>query len=165
MTESGDDSNVKIPLSFRFHTSFMGGLGIGSNLNNFNETDMEESKNWIKLYKELRPVIQDGDLDWLVPPSRVGELMAVSQTTAQDQSEAVVLAFRHNTPFNRPIPKVRLRNLEAKHKYQVRVWLEDATKTEDSYEMSGALLMAQGITLPGLNNAMFRSVLVHVKKA
>ncbi|KAL1928763.1 hypothetical protein VTP01DRAFT_2549 [Rhizomucor pusillus] len=81
-----------------FHVSFMGGLGVGSNLDNFSKEEIKEAAGWIKLYKQVRHIMQHGDLDWLlVNLARVGDLVAATQTTTHDQSEAVVLAFRYTT--------------------------------------------------------------------
>lgn len=165
VTESGDDNNVHIPLSFRFHTSFMGGLGIGANLNKYSDDDMKESTAWIALYKKLRPVIQNGDLDWLVPPSKVGEMIAVSQTTSKDQQEAVILAFRISSPFSAPMNPVRPRFLKDDVVYRVQIWLQDPHKVAEEYDMSGALLMHKGISLDGLNRAMFTSAVVYLKES
>lgn len=161
----GEDDNVHIPLSFRFHASFMGGLGVGANLNKYSEKDMNETTGWISLYKRLRPVIQNGDLDWLVPPSREGEFIAASQTTSHDQKEAVVLAFRMNSPFSAAINPVRPRYLKDDALYRVQIWLEDPYKIAEEYTMSGALLMHKGISLVALNNAMFKSAVIYLKEA
>lgn len=164
VTDSPYDSQIEIPLSFRFHVSFMGGLGVGSNLNNMEEGDIKEAAGWIELYKQIRHVIQNGDLDWLVQPSRVGDLVAVSQTTSQDRSEAVVLAYRFNSIFSDQLNPLRLRYLDPKHTYRVRVYQDDPSTPSDEYEMSGALLLSRGIVLPGLNNIMFRSAVVWVQQ-
>ncbi|KAI9323872.1 alpha-galactosidase [Dichotomocladium elegans] len=164
VTDSGTDNTVNIPLSFRFHISYMGGLGIGSNLNRFTEEELEETAAWIKLYKQLRPVIQNGDLDWLVPPSRVGELLAVSQTTSHDQSKAVVLGFRQGSPFSDVLSPVRLRNLDQEAAYKVQVWYTSPDAPAEEYELSGSLIMSQGIKLDGLNFAFFRSAVVYLQK-
>ncbi|KAJ8661094.1 hypothetical protein O0I10_003317 [Lichtheimia ornata] len=165
VTDMGEDDNVHIPLSFRFHASFMGGLGVGANLNKYSEKDMNETTGWISLYKRLRPVIQNGDLDWLVPPSREGEFIAASQTTSHDQKEAVVLSFRMNSPFSAAINPVRPRYLKDDALYRVQIWLEDPYKIAEEYTMSGALLMHKGISLVALNNAMFKSAVIYLKEA
>ncbi|KAI8138980.1 alpha-galactosidase [Fennellomyces sp. T-0311] len=164
VTHAPWDENANIPLSFRFHVSFMGGLGIGSNINEFTEEELSESAAWVSLYKKIRPVIQNGDLDWLVQPSRLSELVGVSQSTARDQSEAVVLAFRHNSPFSTPLNLIRLRYLNPKANYKVTVWGSDPHEAQEEYEMSGALLMNKGILLTSLNGGMFKSNVVWVKQ-
>ncbi|KAI9492080.1 alpha-galactosidase [Zychaea mexicana] len=164
VTNSPWDEGIHIPLSFRFHVSFQGGLGIGSNIHEYTEDELEESAGWIELYKKIRPVIQNGDLDWLVQPSRMSELVAVSQTTSHDQSEAVVLGYRFNSPFSTPLNWIRLRNLDKSARYSVKVWTSSPHDVDEEYEMSGALLMHKGILLTSLNNAQFKSAVVWLKR-
>ncbi|KAI7856838.1 alpha-galactosidase [Circinella umbellata] len=164
VTDSPYDPNINIPLSFRFHVAFQGGLGVGSNIEKYTDNQLKETTGWISLYKKIRPVIQNGDIDWLVQPSRLSELVAVSQTTSRDQSEAVVLGFRHNSPFSTPLNWIRLRNLDKSAIYTVKVWGGDPHKAEDEYELSGALLMHRGILLDTLNSAMFKSVVVWLRR-
>lgn len=54
-------SKRNIPLKFRYHSAMMGSLGIGSNILKFNKEEIEMSKDFIKQYKEIRDVIQEGD--------------------------------------------------------------------------------------------------------
>lgn len=106
-----NDPYCRFPISYRFHVSFMGALGIGSDLMLLSEDDLEEYKGWIELYKKIRHIIQKGDLDYLVPPSDDHRgYTAVTQTTLEDS--AVVLAFRQSSPFWLPLHSVRLKNLK-----------------------------------------------------
>ena len=166
VTDSSSDKNVEIPLSFRFHVSFMGGLGVGSNINEYSKEQLEESTHWIALYKKLRHVLQNGDLDWLVPPSRVGELVAVTESIYNDGDEAVILAFRHNSPYpdTGELSPIRIRYLDENATYRVTIWQEDAQNPDNEYELSGALLMYRGLELPGLNNGMFKSAVVWLQR-
>ncbi|KAI7860333.1 alpha-galactosidase [Circinella umbellata] len=167
VTDSSSDKSIEIPLSFRFHVSFMGSLGLGSNINNFSKEQLEESTHWIALYKKLRHVIQNGDLDWLVPPSRVGELVTVTETIYNDGDEAVILAFRHNSPFpdSGELSPIRIRHLDENAVYRVTMWQEDPQNPVDVYELSGALLMYRGLELPSLNKGMFKSAVVWLQRA
>ncbi|KAI9490686.1 alpha-galactosidase [Zychaea mexicana] len=166
VTDSSSDANIEVPLSFRFHTSFMGGLGIGSNINEFSEEQLTEATHWIALYKKMRHVIQNGNLDWLVPPTRVGELVAATQSTYK-QEEAVILAFRLNSPYpaSGELSPIRARYLDENATYRVTIWQEDPENPVDEYEMSGALLMYRGLELPGLNEGMFKSAVVWLQQA
>lgn len=50
-----------IPMKFRYHSAMMGTLGIGCNILKFSEEDIALSKELIAQYKEIRPIIQEGD--------------------------------------------------------------------------------------------------------
>lgn len=54
-------SNRVIPMKFRYHSAMMGTLGIGCNILKFTEEDIALSKEMISQYKEIRPIIQEGD--------------------------------------------------------------------------------------------------------
>ncbi|KAI8367815.1 alpha-galactosidase [Choanephora cucurbitarum] len=160
-----DDSYARFPISFRFHVSFMGALGIGSNLNKLSQGELEEYRQWISLYKELRMVLQRGDLDWIQPPSDAPHTYtAVTQTTNSESTEAVVLAFRLQSPFGLSLPPIRLRRLTELFIYDIVIYYRDPCHPVFRDTRSGASLMHQGLSLPYLTNSSNSSVLVHIKK-
>jgi alpha-galactosidase len=50
------------PLSLRFDVAMRGTLGIGASLNELDETELAEYAGYIAFYKQIRHIIQDGDL-------------------------------------------------------------------------------------------------------
>jgi len=48
------------PLEYRFHSSMMGSLGIGADLNKFSGKDYEVARYQVQLYKEIREIVQEG---------------------------------------------------------------------------------------------------------
>lgn len=162
-----DDTYTNIPISYRFHVSFMGALGIGSNLNGLSKAELEEYKGWISLYKEFRGILQMGNLDWLVvPSSKPSSYTAVTQTSTSTANAAVVLAFRQYSPFWLPLRPVRLRGLTAFALYDIKIWNRDPKQPEFTGTMSGSALMNKGLDLPYLTSKAYSSVVVHlVQKA
>ncbi|KAL9550716.1 hypothetical protein MBANPS3_004608 [Mucor bainieri] len=160
-----DDPFTNIPISYRFHVSFMGALGIGSNLNGLPDRDLEEYKGWISLYKELREVLQMGQLEWLVvPTSKPSAYTAVTQTSRDNA--VVVLAFRQSSPFWLPLRPIRLRGLTACALYDVSIWSRDPKQPAFTGIMSGSALMNKGLDLPYLTSKAYSSVVAHlVQKA
>ncbi|KAL7335045.1 hypothetical protein PS15p_200582 [Mucor circinelloides] len=160
-----DDPYTNIPIAYRFHVSFMGALGIGSNLNGLSDTELEEYRGWISLYKELRDVLQMGDLDWLVvPTSKPSAYTAVTQTVKDNA--AVVLAFRQSSPFWLPLRPIRLRGLAVCALYDIRIWNRDPKQPVFTGIMSGSALMNKGLDLPYLASKAYSSAVVHlVQKA
>lgn len=51
-----------IPLSTRFAVAMRGALGIGSSLHELAEAELAEYATYIRFYKQIRPIIQAGDL-------------------------------------------------------------------------------------------------------
>jgi alpha-galactosidase len=166
-----DDPYEKFPISYRFHVSFMGALGIGSNLNNLTAKEQAEYSGWIKLYKNIRHIMQNGDLDWLVVPPNVNKLSsssstytAVTQTNTKKRNESVVLAFRQNSPFWLPLRPIRLRRLIPVVVYSVTIWSGDPERPVFEGIMSGGSLMNKGLNLPYLTSKAYSSVVVYIKQ-
>jgi alpha-galactosidase len=162
-----DDPFSLIPISYRFHVSFMGSLGIGSDLNKLHDDDAIQFLLWIQLYKKLRHVLQFGNLDWLVVPNASQQpcsYTAVTQTNLKMGNEAVVLAFRQTSPFWLPLRPIRLRRLIAFALYDVCIWGTDPGHPVYEGTKSGAVLMHKGLDLPYLTSKSYSSVVVHIKQ-
>jgi alpha-galactosidase len=106
-----------LSLEFRFHVSMAGLLGIGANLHHWNTTEREQAKKLILEYKEVRGIIQNGQLYRLKSAfnSFYSSLMYVSL----DQSQAVVFAFRTHAPDPVKLPPIHLNGLEPNTLYQI----------------------------------------------
>lgn len=107
----------RLPLSYRFHSSMMGGLGIGADIGQWTEEEMEEARHYVALYKEIRPVVLSGELYRLEPLGRSN--LCAYQYMALDRQEAVVFAFLHAQHFGAETRRLRLQGLEAGSLYEV----------------------------------------------
>ncbi|MEV0112413.1 alpha-galactosidase [Streptomyces sp. NPDC050844] len=94
-------------LRFRFVSAMAGVLGIGGDLTEWTESELAEAGEWVSLYKEIRPVVQLGDLYRLRPPE--DSLSAVQYVHGD---ETVVLAWLRAQAYGEPSPRVRLRGLD-----------------------------------------------------
>jgi alpha-galactosidase len=137
VTES-DFNQVNYSLRYRFYSSFMGSLGIGSDLNKWAEKEFNEAREMIALYKEIRPTIQNGTLYRLTPLNQL-ENVAV-QYLADDKREGVMLAFSQQAHFWQGRRRLRLQNLIPDAVYRLEGDIEPL-------EMSGQALMDYGISL------------------
>ena len=126
-----------VPLEFRFHVSMCGSLGVGGNLLEWNQADRESAANCIRLYKEIRQVIQFGDQFRLIS-SQKNDYSAV-QYVSKDKSEGVLFAFRTHIPDPFNFPLIRLRGLDPDALYVVegfdqprsgKAWMEAGLKVE-----------------------------------
>ncbi|MFJ9151039.1 alpha-galactosidase [Streptomyces sp. NPDC102270] len=100
-------------LRFRFVSAMAGVLGVGGDLAEWTEEELAEAARWVGLYKEIRPVVQRGDLYRLRPPQ--GGLSAVQYLLGD---ETVVLAWLQAQKYGEPVPSLRLRGLDPTVSYE-----------------------------------------------
>ena len=112
-----DSRAPHLSLTFRFHVGMCGILGIGSHLAHWTAEERAEAARCIALYKELRPLIQGGDLYWLRTPQ--AHPFSALMYVAPDQSEAVLFAFRTHLPPRHQQPPLYLRGLDPDARYEV----------------------------------------------
>ncbi|QIY74957.1 alpha-galactosidase [Streptomyces sp. RLB1-33] len=102
-------------LRFRFVSAMAGVLGVGGDLADWSEAELVEAREWVGLYKEIRPVVQRGDLYRLRPPE--GGLSAVQYVRGD---ETVVLALLQAQHHGEPVAPLRLRGLDPSAAYECR---------------------------------------------
>ncbi|MGW0844697.1 alpha-galactosidase [Streptomyces sp. NPDC002787] len=102
-------------LRFRFVSAMAGVLGVGGDLTEWTEEELAEARDWVELYKEIRPVVQRGDLYRLRPPT--GGLSAVQYVHGD---EVVVLAWLQAQHYGEPLAPLRLRGLDPAGTYECR---------------------------------------------
>ncbi|MGW2285077.1 alpha-galactosidase [Streptomyces phaeochromogenes] len=100
-------------LRFRFVSAMAGVLGVGGDLTRWSEEELAEARTWVELYKEIRPVVQGGDLHRLRAPE--GGLSAVQYSR---DGEVVVLAWLQAQHYGEPVAPVRLRGLDPAAAYK-----------------------------------------------
>ncbi|MER6383539.1 alpha-galactosidase [Streptomyces sp. NPDC001250] len=99
-------------LRFRFVSAMAGVLGVGGDLTEWTAEELAEARQWVRLYKEIRPVVQHGELYRLRPPS--GGLSAVQYVRGE---ATVVLAWLQAQSYGEPVPALRLRGLDPTASY------------------------------------------------
>lgn len=129
-------SNRVIPLTFRFHSAMMGSLGIGCNILKFTPEEMELSKEMIRLYKEIRPIIQEGDFYRLENPSADDYFLY----EYRKENEGLLFAFLPQSKVGHRGTTVRLRDLDEQAMYTLHTKEGEITK-------SGSYLMYHGLDL------------------
>ncbi|MCU1291241.1 MAG: glycoside hydrolase, clan [Bryobacterales bacterium] len=129
------------PLQYRFLDAMQGALGIGANLNKWTSEDEQLATKMIALDKQIREVVQMGDLYRLLSP-RTNDTTA-NEYVSKNADKAVLFAFRHSQEYNTPPPTIRLRGLDGKSVY--RLESVDRKLTAPTTEVSGAYLMEHGL--------------------
>ncbi len=132
-------------LEYRFLSSMQGSLGIGADLNHWNDQDFATAKRLVADYKDIRMTVQQGQLYRLIAP-RDGSSYSVTESVSADGGQAVVFAFLHSSSLLYPYPRIQLQGLDPQARYRLRML---AGKPEEGtpVEASGAHWMSAGIQL------------------
>jgi len=146
----------KQPLKFRTDVAMMGKLGYDIEVGHMTEKELAFSKNAVATYKELSPIIWQGDLYRLLNPYE--QPQAALMYVAKQGDEAVVFQFDWNTEMrNKPAYPVLLQGLDAGRQYRVEeVNLMPGGKSrlsENEKVLSGDYLMKVGLHFNGRNYA------------
>jgi alpha-galactosidase len=137
VTDSGNNGKRAMPLLFRLHISMCGALGIGLNLNECTEEDSKLLEKYIAIYKEIRSIIQFGQLHRLASLP-VDGLQAVQYENGE---ESVLFAFLDHPSRWRTTFSVRPRGLDAQTCYRVEI------EGQQQQKYSGAFLMNNGLSI------------------
>lgn len=125
-----------IPMKFRYHSAMMGALGIGCNILKFTEEDMALSREMISQYREIRPIVQEGDFYRLENPS--ADRYFLYEYLKEDQG--LIFAFLPQSKVGHRGTTVRLRGLDREAVYTLHT--ESGTVRK-----SGSYLMNRGLDL------------------
>lgn len=143
VTDVPNFNGRSVPLKFRFLVAMQGSLGIGADLNKWQDQDLTLAKEMIAYYKQVRNAVQNGLLYRLASPRQAD--WSATEYVAEDGSQAVVYSFLHSQHFGRSLPLVRLLGLEERGLY--RIHRIDAKVADKSEVVSGAYLMHEGVGL------------------
>jgi len=147
VTDVPNMNGRSVPLQFRFLVAMQGSLGIGSNLNKWQQEDFALARQMVDYYKSIRQTVENGDLYRLTPPSDTN--FKATQYVSPDKSESVLFAFLHSQQFGRTLPAITLKGLDENVTYSVTLFDGKTRKTPPlSAKLSGSYLMNHGLVLP-----------------
>jgi len=135
------------PLKYRFDVSMSERMGIELLPSTLTSDELLFAKEAVKTYKNIRPVVQFGNLYRLVSPyqSSLASLMYV--TDSKDKS--VVFVYQTQRMFGDFYPNIKLQGLDPEKKYKVtEINVEPKSKkkfNDDESVYSGEFLMNQGL--------------------
>ena len=155
----------RIPLKFRFDVAMSGRLGMEIQPKDMNDVDKAFAKRAIAAYKDIRPVVQFGDLYRLVSPyDNKGESSLMYVTS--EKNKAVFYAYKISHFINMVIPKVCMNGLDPSKNYR----LVDLTPVDSSKPcdlngkiISGKILMEEGIALKSLLKSEYSSLALQLQ--
>lgn len=130
--------NKPTSLAFRFQIAMQGALGLGGDLTKYSEADLQLCRENIALYKEIRPLVQFGDLYRLADPD--ADEYLCTQYVDEEKRESVVFLAARGTRFYKKRMAVRFDGLAPEKRYALCWEGENVVK-------SGAYLMAVGLPL------------------
>lgn len=136
--------NTPTTLDFRFNIAMQGSLGVGGNLTKYSKEDLEIGKRNVALYKEIRHLVQFGDL-YRILEAQKDEIL-FNLYVAEDKSEAVAFIASNGTGFMKKAIPLKFQGLDDDKIYSLTV-------DGKEYKKSGAYLKNVGIpsTIRGMN--------------
>ena len=105
------------PLDMRAHAAMSGNFGYELDATALTEEEKERVRRHVALYKEIRHLVQFGDLYRLLSPFEGDE--AAWMYVSEDRSEAVVFHFRVLAEANGPLGRLRLKGLDPDADYRL----------------------------------------------
>ena len=134
-----------IPLKFRFDVAMTGRLGMEMKPSDLNDNEREYAKKAVAFYKEIRPIIQLGDLYRLLSPYE-GNGFCSEMFVTEDKSEAVFFCYKFENYYGLETPRWHMAGLDPNATYRLNEF-ECAERSHyfENKTFSGKFLMETGI--------------------
>ena len=142
------------PIKFRMDLAMTGRLGMELQPSQMSKEDFNFAKRGIAAYKQIRNVVQMGDLYRLHSPYE-GDGVASLMYVSEDKSRAAFFAYNYNYLINQKIPAVQLGGLDPDRNYRIKdltPWNVKKPCSLDGKVISGKTLMAVGLNLRSIIN-------------
>lgn len=128
--------NKPCSLDFRFHIAMQGALGLGGNLQKYSAEELEICRRNVALYKEIRPLVQFGDLYRILDADR--DEVLCNQYVSRDKMQAVLFLSARGTRFFKKKMNLRFAGLAPDKVYAF-------TLDGAAYKKGGTFLMEVGL--------------------
>lgn len=138
-------------LEFRGDVAMSGNFGYELDLTKFTDDEKATAKNQIELYKQIRGLVQQGDLYRLLSPFEGNE--TAWMFVSHDQEEALLFYFRVLAEPNGPLRYVKLEGLDPDKDYEL---------VDRGEIYGGDRLMSAGVSVSSVHGD-FSSVLLRLK--
>lgn len=142
--QTGNQSSLKL----RCDVAMMGRMGVELKPDDMNKEELDFLKNAINTYKEVRDIVQSGDLYQLWSPYQPGNWNAMSYIT-KNKNKALFFAFSLDFHERTILPNFKMKALEPQTKYKIKE-LNPVTKKGfwgDGQVFSGEYLMEIGLNI------------------
>lgn len=138
-----------VPIKFRFDVAMSGRLGMEIQPKNMTAEEKEFSKRAIASYKEIRPIVQQGEQYRLVSPYEKKSIASLMYAN-DDKTKAVLFAYRMDYLNNQNVPMVKLQGIDENKVYKIKdLTPADPKKPSplDGKTVSGKVLKNVGLNL------------------
>ena len=136
-------------LKYRIDVAMSGRLGMEIQPRNMTQEERDLCRKAIAQYKEIRPVVQFGDIYRLVSPYD-GHNMASLMYVAPEKDQAVFYWWKTETFYDDHLPRVRMAGLDPDKMYKVTELnrIDNVPLKYEGMSFSGKFLMENGLEIP-----------------
>ena len=136
-------------LKYRIDVAMSGRLGMEIQPRNMTQEERDLCRNAIAEYKEIRPVVQLGDIYRLVSPYD-GHNMASMMYVSPEKSEAVFYWWKTETFYDDHLPRVKMAGLDPEKSYKIRELnrIDNEPLPYEGLSFTGKFLMENGLEIP-----------------
>ena len=140
-------------LKYRIDVAMSGRLGMEIQPRNMTQEERDLCRKAISEYKEIRHVVQLGDIYRLVSPYD-DHNMASMMYVSQKKSEAVFYWWKTETFYDDHLPRVKMAGLDPDRMYKVRELnrIDNVPLPYEGLAFSGKFLMENGLEIPLKHN-------------
>ena len=142
-----------IPIKFRCDVAMSGRLGIELQPKDMTDEERRQTSTCIADYKQLRPIVQTGNLYRLLSPYDRRGVAAIMYTPSGNSSKSggVLFVYKTDNYVDQPLPRLRLAGLDANRTYTLsekNVRVGEKPCRLDGKQFTGRFLMDVGIEVP-----------------
>ena len=136
-------------IKYRIDVAMSGRLGMEIQPKNMTEEEKALCRKAISEYKEIRPVVQLGDIYRLVSPYD-GHNMASMMYVDPSKDKAVFYWWKTETFYDDHLPRVKMAGLDPEKRYKVRELnrIDIEPLPYEGLSFSGKFLMENGLEIP-----------------
>lgn len=140
-------------LKYRIDVAMSGRLGMEIQPKNMTDQEKELCRKAIAEYKQIRHVVQLGDIYRLVSPYD-GHNMASMMYVSPEKSEAVFYWWKTETFYDDHLPRVKMTGLDPDRMYKVHELnrIDNVPLPYEGLVFSGKFLMENGLEMPLKHN-------------
>lgn len=137
-------------LSFRFLSAMQGGLGIGTNLNKWQDWEFQIARRYVQTYKRIRETVQQGNL-YRLNRANDADRRWTNLYVAADRSQAALFTLIGSTQKFDVMPTIALRGLDPDAQYRIETMDGGILPVTIPPRATGAYWMNHGVdvTLQG----------------